>query len=148
MPVPVVPPEVAFKVVTTFHRTVFDLSKGLVGGRIAGMEVVKLTTIGRRSGKRRDTMLTAPIVDDSRVVLVASKGGAPRHPAWYVNLRANPAVEVTRRGRRRAMVARTATAAEKAELWPRIVDAYGGYGAYQRRTDRDIPVVILEPRGR
>ena len=148
MAVPVVPPELAFKLVTTFHRAVFDLSRGLVGGRIAGMPVVKLTTTGRRSGQRRDTMLTAPLADDDRVVLVASKGGAPRHPAWYLNLRANPDVEVTMRGRRRIMVARTADAGEKAVLWPQIVDAYRGYGAYQRRTDRDIPVVILEPPGR
>ena len=138
-------PDAGFKTVTKIHRAVFDLTRGRVGGTIAGMPVVKLGTTGRTTGRRRETMLTAPLSGDDRVILVASKGGAPRHPAWYLNLRDDPRVTITMRGRTRPMVARTATPDEKAELWPAIVAAYRGYAAYQESTDRDIPVVILEP---
>jgi deazaflavin-dependent oxidoreductase (nitroreductase family) len=79
-------------------------------------------------------------------VLVASKGGDDRNPDWYRNLTARPEVELTMDGRHRPMRARTATAEERDELWPRVVAAYKGYAAYQRRTDRDIPLVICEPR--
>ena len=137
--------DAAFKTVTCLHRTVFDATGGRLGGTGKGMPVVKLTTTGRRSGVPRQTMLTSPVHDDGRVVLVASKGGDDRHPTWYLNLRAEPRVTVTMDGRARAMVARTATTDEKAELWPAIVRANPGYAGYQRRTDRDIPVVILEP---
>ena len=140
-----VPNDATFKVFTGIHRAVFDVTKGRVLGRALGMTVLKLTTIGRTSGLRRQTMLTSPVHDDAKVVVVASKGGAPRHPAWYANLRDNPQVTITMAGSRREMVARTATAAEKAELWPAIVAAYKGYAGYQEKTDRDIPVVILEP---
>jgi len=91
-------------------------------------------------------LLTAPICDENRVLLVASKGGHPDHPDWYKNLVANPDVELVVNDERRLMRARTASAAEKAELWPRIVSVYKGYDGYQRSTERDIPVVILEPR--
>lgn len=138
------PKDVVAKVVTRFHRTLFDLTKGRIGGRGFGMPVVKLTTTGRKSGKRRTTMLTSPVHDDDRVVLVASYGGDPRHPTWFLNLRDDPDVEITMLGRTRRMKARVATPDEKQEFWPRIVEAYKGYGQYQRRTDRDIPVVILD----
>lgn len=91
-------------------------------------------------------MLTSPVHDDERVVLVASKGGGDRHPQWYRNLRANPDVEITMDGRTRPMRARTPSAEEKAALWPDIVAAYKGYDSYQKKAHRDIPVVILEPR--
>jgi deazaflavin-dependent oxidoreductase (nitroreductase family) len=110
------------------------------------MPVVDLHTTGRKSGLPRSTMLTAPVIDGDRVVLVASKGGDDRDPDWYRNLMAHPEVELTMGSRRRPMLARQASAAEKAELWPRVVAAYQGYGGYQRRTERDIPLVILEPR--
>lgn len=136
-----------FKFFSGIHRAVFDLTKGRAGGRVLGMPAVKITTTGRKTGKQRQTMLTTPVHDDNRVVLVASKGGAARHPSWYVNLSEHPQVTVTMQGATRAMLARTATAAEKDELWPAIVQAYKGYGGYQEKTDRDIPVVILEPAG-
>jgi deazaflavin-dependent oxidoreductase (nitroreductase family) len=79
-------------------------------------------------------------------VLVASYGGDSRHPAWYLNLTANPDVVITMNGARREMTARTATPDEKAALWPRIVRSYRGYAGYQQRTERDIPVVLLTPR--
>lgn len=127
------------------HRTAFDLTDGRLGGSIVGMTAVKLVTTGRRSGERRPTMLTAPIVEDDRIVLVASHGGDVRHPYWYRNIESDPEVEVVVRGRRRRMRARTAVGAERAELWPRIVAAYAGYARYQEKTDREIPVVICEP---
>jgi deazaflavin-dependent oxidoreductase (nitroreductase family) len=80
------------------------------------------------------------------VVLVASYGGDSRHPAWYLNLSANPDVTLERDGVRTPMRARTATSDEKGALWPRITKAYRGYAGYQKRTDRDIPVVLLTPR--
>jgi deazaflavin-dependent oxidoreductase (nitroreductase family) len=109
------------------------------------MPVVLLITTGRKSGKRRSTMLASPVHDDERVVLVASFGGDPRHPAWFLNVRDHPDVEVTMAGRHRRMRARVATEEEKAALWPAIVAAYANYGAYQRKTERDIPVVVLTP---
>lgn len=134
------------KVVTGFHRTVFRASKGKLLGSMLGMPAVELTTTGRKTGKKRSTMLTAPIVEDERVVLIASWGGDDRHPTWYLNLRDHPEVELTAKGTHRLMRARTASADEKAELWPRLTEKYKGYAGYQEKTDRDIPVVILEPR--
>jgi deazaflavin-dependent oxidoreductase (nitroreductase family) len=137
--------DVAARGITGFHHALLRLSGGKVGGSLAGMPVVVLETVGRKSGEPRQTMLTAPVLDGETVVLVASYGGDDRHPAWYLNLTANPDVHVTLHGERRAMRARTATAEEKAAYWPRIVAAYKGYAGYQRKTDRDIPVVLLTP---
>ena len=89
---------------------------------------------------------TVRSIDPDRVVLVASWGGDDRHPTWYLNLRDHPEVEITTTGAHREMTARTASADEKAELWPRITATYPGYAGYQTKTDRDIPVVILDPR--
>ena len=138
--------DTAAKVVTGFHRFVFRTTKGKVLGKAGGMPVVELHTTGRKSGQRRSTMLTSPIQDGDTVVLVASWGGDDRHPTWYLNLQATPEVEITMGGSDRQMTARTATADEKAELWPRITETYKGYAGYQTKTDRDIPVVVLEPR--
>lgn len=140
--------DVAARNLTGLHAALFRASSGRIGGRIHGMPVVMLTTIGRKSGKRRTTMLTSPVLEDGRVVLVASYGGDDRHPTWFLNLRDNPEVEVVMSGKTSPMRARIASADEKAELWPRVVTAYRGYGGYQKRTDRDIPLVILEaPNG-
>ena len=129
------------------HRALLKITGGRYPRRILGMQPVELHTVGRVSGQRRSTMLTAPICEEDRVVLVASKGGYQDNPDWYKNLAANPKVELTIGERTRAMTARTASPEEKAELWPRIVAAYKGYAGYQRNTDRDIPVVICEPAG-
>ena len=127
------------------HRTLLKLTGGRFPKTLLGMEPVELHTIGRKSGQRRSTMLTAPILEDDRVVVVASKGGHSDHPDWYKNLAANPDVELTIDGTTSPWRARTATPAEKAELWPTIVDRNKGYEGYQRNTERDIPVVICEP---
>ncbi len=139
------PKDVVARIVTAVHEWAFKATEGRVGGRAFGMPVVRLTTTGRKSGKPRSTMLTSPVHDGDTVVLVASYGGDPRHPAWFLNLRDHPEVEVTMSGRTRKMQARVASAEEKAELWPRVTKAYRGYAAYQKRTDRDIPLVIVEP---
>jgi len=128
------------------HRALLGLSGGRVGKQVFGMPAVELHTTGRKSGQRRSVMLTAPILEPGRVILVASKGGDDRHPDWYRNLVDQPDVEITQDGTTTPMRARTADAAEKAEMWPTIVAAYKGYAGYQNRTDRDIPVVICEPR--
>lgn len=138
--------DVGMKTLNAVHKGLLKLSGGRIGSTAGGMAAVELHTIGRKSGERRSTMLTAPIHTDERVVLVASKGGDDRHPAWYLNLQAQPDVELTHRGETRPMTARTATPEEKAQLWPEITSVYKGYAGYQRKTDRDIPVVICEPR--
>ncbi|GAB3404548.1 nitroreductase family deazaflavin-dependent oxidoreductase [Flindersiella endophytica] len=134
-----------FKATTAVHRAVFRASKGRVAGRALGMTVVELVTTGRKSGRPRSTMLTAPIASPDQLVLVASFGGDDRHPAWYLNLRANPKVTVTAAGSTRPMIARVASEAERADLWPRVTTINPGYAKYQTRTTRTIPLVLLEP---
>jgi deazaflavin-dependent oxidoreductase (nitroreductase family) len=141
------PKDAFYKVGTGMHRSIFNLSKGRIFGNALGMPLIELVTIGRRSGKERSTMLSVPIVDSDRLVLVASFGGDDRHPAWYLNLQANAEVRVTMAGNTRTMIARTATEEEKTELWPRIISVFEGYARYQKRTERQIPVVILEHPG-
>ena len=137
--------DVVVKVMNVVHRAALQVTGGRLGKTVFGMEAVELHTTGRKSGQRRSVMLTAPIISDERVVLVASKGGDDRHPDWYHNLVADPSVELTHAGATRRMTARTATPEEKAELWPKITASYKGYAGYQKRTERDIPVVICEP---
>lgn len=129
----------------SLHAAAYRGSNGLVGHRIPGLPpMLLLHHMGARSGLERTTPLVY-IEDGANLVIVASKGGHPRHPAWFHNLRANPDTTVQVGSRRRAVRARVASPDERARLWPRVVDAYPGYGGYQRRTDREIPLVILEP---
>ncbi len=130
--------------VTGVHARAYRLTGGRLGGRIGRVEQVLLTTTGRRSGQARTTPLSV-IADGDRLVLIASNGGAARHPDWYLNLTADAAVTIQRGGDHIAMRARTATPAERADLWRRAVALYSGYAGYQRRTSREIPVVICEP---
>lgn len=138
--------DAGFRTASHLHAALLRLSRWHLGASIVGMPVVVLRTIGRRSGRSRSVVLSAPVVDGERVVLVASRGGADRDPDWYRNLVANPAVELTMHGTTRPMTARTADAAERAVLWPRIAGAYPEYARYQRRTSRVIPLVLCEPR--
>ena len=138
--------DLQMKAMNAVHRTMLTLSGGRLGNTVGSMPVVELHTTGRTSGKRRSTMLTTPIRDDGTFVLVASKGGDDRDPDWYRNLVADPEIELTVDGDTIALTARVASDEEKTELWPRIVEAYKGYAGYQRKTDRNIPVVICEPR--
>ncbi len=132
---------------TAVHRFVFSASKGKLLGpnRFGGMPVLMLTTTGRKSGKKRTTMLTAPVQENGTFVVVASGGGSDSAPAWLLNLRDNPMVEVSEGGDARPMRARIASAQERKELWPKVVAGYQGYEEYQKKTDREIPLVLLEP---
>jgi deazaflavin-dependent oxidoreductase (nitroreductase family) len=109
-----------------------------------GTSVLILTTTGNRSGQSRSTPLIYGTHGDDYLV-VASKGGAPDHPAWYLNLSAEPEVEVQVRGDRFRARARTATAEERPELWSTMTERWPAYDKYQTKTDREIPVVVLEP---
>lgn len=109
-----------------------------------GAPTCLLTTIGRRSGERRTTPLIY-LSDGDRLVLVASQGGMPRHPQWYLNLRAHPGVEVQTGRRVRDLRARTAGEDERKRLWPLLVELYADFAHYQSWTERRIPVVICEP---
>jgi deazaflavin-dependent oxidoreductase (nitroreductase family) len=141
------PKDAFYKMGTAVHRKIFNLSKGRIFATALGMPLIELVSTGRRSGKERPTMLSVPIVEGERLVLVASFGGDERHPAWYLNLQANPQVRITMAGTTLTMHARTATEQEREKLWAKITATFEGYARYQQRTERQIPVVILEPRG-
>src|SRR3954453_2007676 len=110
-----------------------------------GTQTLILTTTGRRSGEQRMHPLVYGRHGDDYLV-VASKGGAPQHPAWYLNLEANPEVEIQVKGEKMPAQARTATPEERAELWPIMTKEGPAYDDYQRQTGREIPIVVLEPR--
>ena len=139
------PSDLMFKTSNTIHKAITMLTFGRVGWSFGKMPVVELTTIGRKTGQERTVMLTSPLTDDGAVVVVASKGGDDDHPAWFLNLQFNPAVVVSvRGGPKQPMTARVATADERARLWPLVTAAYKGYAGYQTKTDREIPIVLLE----
>jgi F420H(2)-dependent quinone reductase len=129
---------------TSGHATLYRLTKGRIGGKYQGAPVALVDSVGRKSGKRR----THPLLcteDGENLVIVASKGGVNRHPAWYHNLMANPETKANWYGDVREVRAREVEGAERERLWAQMVEAYPTYEAYQRRTDRRIPVVVLEP---
>lgn len=117
---------------------------GVEGHEWRGTTALILTTTGRRSGAPRSTPLIYQRVGDSYVV-VASRGGADEHPAWYLNLEVDPNVQVQVRGERFAARARTAGPQEKPGLWEKMVAAYPAYDDYRQKTAREIPVVVLDP---
>lgn len=125
----------------------FESSDGARGNTMRGLPVIILTTVGAKTGKIRKTPLMR-VERDGRYVVVASLGGAPRNPRWYHNVKANPHVELQDGAVKQEMVAREVTGDEKAEWWELAVGAYPDYADYQRRTDRQIPVFVLEPADR
>jgi deazaflavin-dependent oxidoreductase (nitroreductase family) len=128
------------------HTVVYRATGGLVGHRFPGVPpMLLLDHVGAKSGTVRTTPL-AYVEDGENLVLIASKGGHPRNPAWFHNLRTHPETTVQVGTGRRAVRARVATAKEHQRLWPKACAAYRGYAGYQERTDRKIPLVILEPR--
>lgn len=138
------PKDMAFKLAKVVHPLILRLSGGRVGAKVSGMPVVVLTTNGRKTGKPRATPLTA-IEHDGHTYVIASKGGDDRHPAWYLNLVATPQVSVQRNGKTESMVARVLSPEEREEVWPVVTRTYKGYAAYEKKTERQIPVVELVP---
>jgi F420H(2)-dependent quinone reductase len=125
----------------------YEASGGARGNTLRGLPVVIITTVGVKSGKLRKIPLMR-VEHEGTYAVVASQGGAPKHPVWYHNLRNHPHVELQDGAVPRDMVAREVTGEEKELWWQRAVEAYPPYADYQRRTDRQIPVFVLEPMSR
>ncbi|PAY22490.1 nitroreductase [Dietzia natronolimnaea] len=141
------------KVMSRVNTWTYRVSGGRIGGNwrvgsalTAPVPVCLVTTTGRKSGEPR-TVPLLHLPDGDRVLLVASQGGLPRHPQWYLNILANPEVTIQVGRRTRAMTAREASVEERAALWPRLVERYADFASYQANTSRVIPVVICEPTG-
>ncbi len=133
-----------FERFTSTHAFLYKRSKGRIGATMQGAPIVLVDSIGRKSGKRR----THPLICDEQgenIVVVASKGGIDKHPAWYLNLMAHPETDINWRGEKRRVRAREAEGEERERLWSRMVEVYKPYAHYQSRTERRIPVVVLEP---
>jgi deazaflavin-dependent oxidoreductase (nitroreductase family) len=140
------PSDLTLKTMNAVHRALLKVTGGRVGHEADGMPVLELVTTGRRSGVPRAVMLTSPLQEGSTYVVVASRGGDDRHPAWFLNLRDQPQVEVSVQGKPRApMLASIATPEERARLWPQVTTRHPRYAGYQKRTDREIPLVLLRP---
>jgi deazaflavin-dependent oxidoreductase (nitroreductase family) len=141
------PSDFALKTMNAVHRGLLKISGGKIGWTASDMPVLELTTTGRKSGQPRAVMLTSPHQDGDVIVVVASRGGDDTHPAWLLNLRDNPDVTVAYKGAPpRPMLARVADAEERAKLWPKIAAEYKNYAGYQTKTEREIPLVFLEPK--
>lgn len=129
---------------SALHTWLYRLTGGRLGRRLVDNDMLLLTTTGHATG-REHTVPLLYLRDGARLVVIASYGGRPRHPTWYDNLVAEPRAVAQVNGERHPIVARTASSSERAEWWPRVEAAYDGYAVYQSRTDREIPVVFLEP---
>ena len=143
---------VASRYLSRAHAVTYRISRGRLGGNLrvgAGFRkpapTLLLDHLGRKSGKRFSTPLLY-MNDGRNVIVVASAAGRDENPQWYRNVLAHPDTDVTIGAERRAITAHQADAAERARLWPRLVDTYADFDAYQSWTDREIPVVVLEPR--
>ncbi len=130
-------------VFSMIHRVLYQLSRGSMGTHMVG-PVLLLTTVGRKSGQFRTTPLLYLAYEENWVV-AASYGGDDRHPAWWLNLKVNPAARVQIKRIVRQVRTREATEVERSLLWPRFVNMFSGYEDYRQRTERKIPIVILEP---
>lgn len=122
----------------------YEASGGTKAGDLRGRPVIVLTSVGARTGKLRKTALMR-VEHDGVYAVVASLGGAPKHPVWYYNLRKEPHVELQDGADKRDFVAREVTGDEKATWWSRAVEAWPDYAKYQAKTERQIPVFVLEP---
>ena len=134
------------RVINRLHRATLRATGGRVGSTLRGMPVVELTTTGRKSGEPRTVMLTSPLQEGEVVVVVASKWGDDRPPAWLLNLVEKPQVQVgLDGGPSRPYVARVAAGADRDRLWPLVTRDHPHYAGYQEKTDREIPLVLLTP---
>lgn len=132
------------KAFTRLNAWVFKASNGRLMSKFGGSQICLVTMKGRRSGRSLEIPLMYVPYEEG-VILVASMGGAPRHPTWYYSLAANPDIEVQVGGKRMKLRARQVDAAEKERLWPVCCEHYPDYANYQKRTDRDIPVFLCQP---
>jgi deazaflavin-dependent oxidoreductase (nitroreductase family) len=140
------PSDLFLKAMNATHRVVLKVTGNRIGASFGGMQSLELTTVGRKSGQPRSVMLTVPLQEGDTYVVVASRGGDDTHPAWFLNLSDNPAVEVQFVGKpKQSMQAHVATAEERARMWPLIADKYKNYAGYQKKTTREIPLVLLRP---
>lgn len=131
------------KLVSRFHVLLYRLTRGHMGARLGRSPVLLLTTTGRKSGKGVTTPLLY-LQDGDSLVVIASFGGSPKHPAWYLNLQKDPRCLVQVKGRKTPMTAETVRAEARQSLWDRAVAMYRPYEDYQKKTDRLIPVVRLD----
>ena len=128
------------------HIWVYQRTNGRLGATLLWFPAALITTTGRKSGRPHTVMLTSPVQEGTTIVVVASRGGDDHHPAWFLNLRDNPDVEVTIKGQpKRRMRARVATPEERERLWPRVTADHKNYAGYQSKTTREIPLALLEP---
>ncbi len=141
------PPKIVIRLTGRVQRVVYRATDGRLGGRVGKAGVLLLTTTGRRSGKRRTVPLLY-VPDGDAFVVVASFGGHDAHPAWYLNLRANPAATVQMGNRLTNVHAEALTGDARDRLWTSLVAVYPGYQKYRTRTDRQFPIVALRPGSR
>jgi deazaflavin-dependent oxidoreductase (nitroreductase family) len=140
------PSDMMLKTMNGVHRAILKVSGGRFGWQASGMPVIELTTIGRKSGQPRAVMLTSPVQEGTTIVVVASRGGDDTNPAWFLNLRDNPDVEVSLKGGpKQRMHAHIASTEERARLWPLVTADHKNYAGYQTKTTREIPLVLLTP---
>ena len=133
------------QVMSSTHVFFYKLSGGRIGGRIHKADVLLLTTTGRKTGKKRTTPLLY-VRDGNRLVIIASNGGRPIDPSWWMNLKRNPIAMVQVKSLKETIYAQRAIGSEKERLWRLMTTAYPTYDDYQKKTDRDIPVVVLMPK--
>jgi deazaflavin-dependent oxidoreductase (nitroreductase family) len=131
------------RVMSAMHRFWYRLTGGRIGGKVMGAPVLLLTTTGRKTGKQRTTPLLY-LTDGDDLVVVASNAGDAKHPAWWTNLKALPKGLAQVKREKRPIVAVEAAPDDKKRLWPKLVEMYPTYDSYQKKTDREIPVVILK----
>jgi deazaflavin-dependent oxidoreductase (nitroreductase family) len=140
------PSDLQMKTMNGVHRVALRLTGGRFGWNLLGMPVVELTTTGRKSGQPRAVMLTSPLQEGGTFVVVASRGGDDNPPAWLLNIEASGDVQVaTNGGEPQPYRARVATAEERARMWPRLTADHKNYAGYQKKTSREIPLVLLTP---
>ena len=130
------------KAIGRIHRTLYKLTRGMIGASLAGKPMLLLTTTGRKTGSPRTTPLQY-LKDGENLVVVASNGGNSQHPAWWFNLEEHPEAEAQVGGNKRQVRAETVQGEERSRLWALLVKAYPGYEEYQQGTQRTIPVVVL-----
>ena len=138
-------PDAGVRLSGRMQTRLYRLSSGRIGGTFAGEPVLLITTTGRRSGQPRTTPVLYGL-DDDRPVVIGSNTGSDRAPAWALNLLAEPNAEVQIRGERRPVRARVTEGDERAALWRRMNESYGGFDTYEARTDRNIRLFVLEQR--